>query len=71
MHQLAGARTRALGQIVLLAEEHREPTPGGIARDASTIDAAADDEKIIYSGLGTHVLASCHQHGLTGGRPAM
>ena len=29
----------------LLDEQHREPAPGGIARDARAVDAAADDER--------------------------
>ena len=33
-------------QVVLLAQHDREPAPGGVARDAGTIDSAADDQQI-------------------------
>jgi hypothetical protein len=35
------------GEVVLLDEQHREPTPRGIASDAGTVDAAADDEHVV------------------------
>ena len=44
--ELAGSRGCPLGQIVLLAQDHREAAARRIARDARTIDAAPDDDEI-------------------------
>ncbi len=33
-------------EIVLLAQQHLEAAPGGVARDPGTVDAAADDEEV-------------------------
>ena len=46
MHELARARGRTFGEIVLLAEQHLQATTGGIARDTSSVDSAADDGDI-------------------------
>ena len=46
MHELARARGRTFGEIVLLAEQHLQATTGGIARDAGSVDSAADDSDI-------------------------
>ena len=34
------------GEIVLLDQQHRQSAARGIARDADTVDAAADDEEV-------------------------
>ncbi len=41
MDQLAAARRGALREVVALAEQHLEAAAGRIARDASSVDAAA------------------------------
>ena len=37
---------RCAGEVVLL-EQHSEAAPGRIARDAGTVDAAADNREIV------------------------
>ena len=49
MDQLAAARRGALGEIVLLAQQHLEAAAGGVAGDAGAVDAAADDDEIEWS----------------------
>jgi len=39
--QFRAGRRRVRGEIVLLDEQHAEITPGGITRDARTVDTAA------------------------------
>ena len=51
MHQLAAARRGARGEVVLLAQQHRQAAAGGIARDAGAVDAAADDQEVDGSRL--------------------
>jgi hypothetical protein len=46
VNQLAAARGGALREVVLLAQQHLEPAPRGVARDARTVDATADDDKV-------------------------
>ena len=46
MDQLAAARRGTLGEIALLAQEHPEAAAGGVAGDARTVDATADDDEI-------------------------
>jgi hypothetical protein len=50
MHELGARRRRVGGQVVLFAEHDLQAATRGIARDARTIDAAADDQ---------HVAARC------------
>lgn len=40
------------GQVVAFAKEHRQPSAGGIGRDADTIDTAADHGDVIKLGDG-------------------
>ena len=35
-----------MAQVALLAEQDSETAAGGVARDASTVDSAADDQKV-------------------------
>ena len=46
MDQFAGTRRRALGQIVLLAQDDRETAARSVPGDAGAVDAAANDEQI-------------------------
>jgi hypothetical protein len=46
MHQLAGTRTGALRQIILLAQDDRQPSTGRIARYPGAVDAAANHKEI-------------------------
>ena len=39
------------GEVVLLDQQHRQAAPGGVARDAGAVDAAADDEEIVDGGM--------------------
>ena len=51
-----GAAGRGVGrEVVLLAQQHREPAAGGIAGDARAVDAAADDEQVEAVWSGVHV----------------
>ena len=45
--QLRAPRRRVRGEIVLLDQQNRESAPGGVARDARAVDAAADDEQVV------------------------
>ena len=54
--QLAGRRRRAARQIALLDQKHAQAAADGIAGDADTVDAAADDEEVVYPVLLTHSL---------------
>ena len=47
MDQLAAARRGPLREVVLLAQEHLEAAPGGVAGDARAVDAATDDQEIV------------------------
>jgi hypothetical protein len=42
MHELSRARRSSLSEISLFAEQDLEAAAGGVARDAGTIDSAAD-----------------------------
>jgi hypothetical protein len=57
MDIFAGARTRPLREIVFFAEYDGKTSSSGIARDARTIDAAANDQEIdrapLHHGLST------------------
>ena len=44
--QLAAGGRGVLGEVVLLAQQHRQAAAGGIARDAGAVDPAADDQKV-------------------------
>ena len=46
MDQLGGAAEVAPAEIALFAQEHRPAAPGGVARDAGAVDAAADDGEV-------------------------
>ena len=46
MDELGRGRGGRAGEIALLGQQDLEPAPGGVARDAAAIDAAADDGKI-------------------------
>src|SRR5471030_3403307 len=46
MHQLARARRGTLRQVVLLAQNHRQPASRSIARNARAVDATANDEQV-------------------------
>ena len=50
--QLGRGLRRARGEIVLLDQQHAQAAAGGVARDAGTVDAAADDGEIVV-GHGT------------------
>jgi hypothetical protein len=47
MDQLGGGGRCAGGKVVLLHHQHAQASAGGIARNASAIDATADDGKIV------------------------
>src|SRR3979490_2498616 len=47
MDQLRGRRRGRRRQIASLDQQHREPPAGSVARDAGTIDAAANDQQVI------------------------
>ena len=47
MDQLGGSRGGGAGIVALLGEHDLEPAAGGIAGDGSTVNAAANDEKIV------------------------
>jgi hypothetical protein len=38
-------------EVVLFAQQHRQAAPGGIARNARSVDAAAHDEQVVQSAL--------------------
>src|SRR6266480_993108 len=44
--ELAGARTRSLRKVVLLAQHNAEAAAGGVAGNSDAVDTAADNEKI-------------------------
>src|SRR5262249_5580818 len=44
--QLRAGRGGGAGEIVLLDQQDAEPAPRGVARNTSTVDAAADDQEI-------------------------
>ena len=46
MDQLRGRRRRARRQVVLFEQHDLQAAPGGVARDAGAVDAAADDREI-------------------------
>ena len=48
MSFVEGGRSE-LGQIALLAEQHPEAAPGRVASDTRAVDAAANDEKIVFA----------------------
>ena len=52
MDQLGGSGGGGAGIVALLGEHDLEPAAGRIAGDGSTVNAAANDEKIV--GLGDH-----------------
>ncbi len=45
--QLGRFRRGAFGKVVCFEQQHARPAPGGIARDAGAVNAAADDDDII------------------------
>ena len=47
MDQLAAAGRCALREIVLLAQEHLEAAPGGIAGDPGAVDAATHHQEVV------------------------
>ena len=47
MDQLAAAGRCPLREIVLLAQEHLEAAPGGIAGDSGPVDAATHHQEIV------------------------
>jgi len=52
MDQLRAGRRCMRGQVVLFTEQHIEPTPGGVARDTGSVDAAANDQNVVqFAGL--------------------
>ena len=48
MSFVEGGRSE-LGKIALLAEQHPEAAPGRVASDTRAVDAAANDEKIVFA----------------------
>ena len=44
--QLGGGRRGAGGEVVLLDQQHAQAPPGSVARDAGSVDAAADDGEV-------------------------
>jgi hypothetical protein len=42
--EFRAGRGGVLSQVTLLAEDHVQPPPGGVPRDAGAVDAAADDQ---------------------------
>jgi hypothetical protein len=47
MDKLGRCRGRRACKIALLDETDRKPAPGGVAREAAAIDAAADDRNVV------------------------
>ena len=45
--QLGAGRRGVRREVVLLAQQHRQAAPRGVARDAGAVDAAADDEHVV------------------------
>ena len=54
MDQLAAARAGALGEVVLLAQQHPQAAAGGVAGDAGAVDAAADDQEVVVAARCLH-----------------
>jgi len=48
--QLAAGRGGVRGEVVLLAEEHRQAAAGGVGGDAAAVDAAADHGEVVDLG---------------------
>jgi len=48
MDQLGGAGRSAARQIVHFRQENRKAAPNRVARDAASVDAAANDENVEY-----------------------
>ena len=46
MDQLGGGRGRAGAKIVLLDKQYAQAAAGGVAGDAGSVDAAADDGEV-------------------------
>ena len=44
VNELCAGRRRVAGKILCLNQKHRKPAPGGIARDPSAVDPAANDQ---------------------------
>src|SRR5262245_18645661 len=44
--QFRGSGGRCAGEIAFVAEEYRQPAPGGVAGDAAAVDPAADDRNV-------------------------
>ena len=58
VHQLARARRRPFGQVPLLGQHNRQPTPRRIPRKTSTVDPTADHKQIDHPGLRAHPASS-------------
>jgi hypothetical protein len=51
VNQLARCRRGVFAKVVLFAQHHRQAAPGGVARDAGAIDAAADHQHVALDGF--------------------
>ena len=60
MDQLGGSRGGGAGIVALLGEHDFEPAAGGIAGHGSTVNAAANDEKIVALCGHSRVLCPIH-----------
>ena len=63
--QLGRARGGAAGEIGHLAQEHRKAASCGIARNAATVDAAADDRQIVHAMHGPPRLTQFARSGIS------
>jgi hypothetical protein len=54
VNELARAGRGSLREIVLLAEQHREAAPHGVACNAGSVDAATNDNQIELAKVSGH-----------------
>ena len=59
--QLGAGAGGVCGEIVFLHQQHRKAAPGGVAGDPGTVDAATDDEKVVYVAHGHKPIGLCEQ----------
>ena len=52
MDQLGAPLRGRRSKIALLDQQHRQAAPGGVTRDAATIDATADDQQVNRRAIG-------------------
>ncbi|MNZ93559.1 hypothetical protein D3C78_1126310 [compost metagenome] len=63
MDQLAAGRGGVRGEVVLLAEEHRQAAAGGVGGDAATVDAATNYGEVVDLGQRCGDRLGCCHHG--------